>query len=88
MPQEHLTEIQSGGVVTESERGAMVTIRSETPEDIDAIRKLNETAFGQSAEADIVDRLREKRTAPRWCHWWPRMRMAWWDTSFFHRQKF
>ena len=86
MPQEHLTEIQSGGVVTESERGAMVTIRSETPEDIDAIRKLNETAFGQSAEADIVDRLREN--CPEVVSLVPRMRMAWWDTSFFHRQKF
>ena len=37
----------------------MVTVRSEKPEDIAAIRRLNETTFGQSAEADIVDRLRE-----------------------------
>ncbi|CAB5089930.1 hypothetical protein D3OALGA1CA_839 [Olavius algarvensis associated proteobacterium Delta 3] len=37
----------------------MATIRSEKPEDIAAIRRLIEKAFGQSAEADIVDRLRE-----------------------------
>ena len=33
----------------------MVTVRSEKLEDIDTIRKLNESAFGQSAEADIVE---------------------------------
>ena len=37
----------------------MVTIRSEKPEDLEAIRQLNERAFGQSTEADIVDRLRD-----------------------------
>ena len=37
----------------------MVTIRSEKPEDIEAIRNLIEAAFGQPAEADIVDRLRK-----------------------------
>ena len=37
----------------------MVTIRPEKPEDTDAIRELNVSAFGQSTEADIVDRLRE-----------------------------
>jgi putative acetyltransferase len=37
----------------------MIIIREERPEDIEAIRKINEEAFGQPAEADIVDRLRE-----------------------------
>jgi putative acetyltransferase len=37
----------------------MASIREEMAEDIEAIRKVNEQAFGQQAEADIVDRLRE-----------------------------
>jgi len=37
----------------------MILIREEKPEDIEAIREINEGAFGQPAEADIVDRLRE-----------------------------
>ncbi len=37
----------------------MILIREEIPEDIEAIRKINEEAFGQPAEANIVDRLRE-----------------------------
>ena len=36
----------------------MVVIREEIPSDIPAIRPLNEEAFGQPTEADIVDRLR------------------------------
>jgi putative acetyltransferase len=36
----------------------MITIRRETPEDIDAIRGVNERAFGQKQEADIVAALR------------------------------
>ncbi len=36
----------------------MITIRPERPEDVDAIRAINEAAFGQMAEADIVDTLR------------------------------
>jgi putative acetyltransferase len=36
----------------------MITVRRETPEDIDAIRYVNERAFGQKQEADIVDALR------------------------------
>ena len=36
----------------------MTEIRSERPEDIPAIRTVNEEAFGQAEEADIVDRLR------------------------------
>lgn len=37
----------------------MVEIREERPEDIQQIRKVNELAFGQPMEADIVDKLRE-----------------------------
>ncbi|KUK44169.1 MAG: N-acetyltransferase [Methanothrix sp.] len=37
----------------------MIIIREERPEDIEAIRRINEEAFGQPAEAEIVDQLRE-----------------------------
>jgi putative acetyltransferase len=37
----------------------MICVREERPDDIDAIRRLNEKAFGQLAEANIVERLRE-----------------------------
>ena len=37
----------------------MISIRRERPEDIAVIRTLNETAFDQSAEADIIDALRD-----------------------------
>jgi putative acetyltransferase len=37
----------------------MLTIREERPEDIPAIRRVNQQAFGQAEEADIVDSLRE-----------------------------
>ncbi len=36
----------------------MVTIREETPEDADAIRVANASAFGGLVEADLVDTLR------------------------------
>ena len=36
----------------------MIRIRDEQPGDIQAIREVNERAFGQPQEADIVDRLR------------------------------
>ncbi len=38
----------------------MIVVREERPDDIAAIRKVNEEAFGQPAEADIVDKLRER----------------------------
>ena len=38
----------------------MLIIRPETPEDIDSIRYINEQAFGQKEEAEIVDRLRNR----------------------------
>ncbi|MFC1958252.1 GNAT family N-acetyltransferase [Chloroflexota bacterium] len=36
----------------------MLTIRKETPEDIDSIRYVNEQAFGQKEEAEIIEKLR------------------------------
>jgi putative acetyltransferase len=38
----------------------MITIRPEQPGDIAAVRSLNEEAFGDPAEATIVDSLRDK----------------------------
>ena len=38
----------------------MIIIREELPEDTAAIRVVNEKAFGQPAEADIIDALRER----------------------------
>jgi putative acetyltransferase len=37
----------------------MVEVRIEQPEDIDAVRLVNDQAFGQPGEGRIVDRLRE-----------------------------
>jgi predicted N-acetyltransferase YhbS len=37
----------------------MIDIRKETVEDIPAIRVINERAFKQAAEANVVDKLRE-----------------------------
>lgn len=38
----------------------MLSIRPEEPEDIDAIRYVNELAFAQKTEAEIVNRLRDR----------------------------
>ncbi len=38
-----------------------ITIREEIFQDIDAIRTINERAFGQPQEANIIDRLRANR---------------------------
>jgi len=38
----------------------MLTIRPETPEDVDSIRYVNEQAFGQREEADLVEKLRNR----------------------------
>ena len=40
--------------------GNMITIRPEQPDDIAAVRAINEAAFGESTEATIVDSLRDK----------------------------
>ncbi|MCX6668310.1 MAG: N-acetyltransferase [Methanothrix sp.] len=37
----------------------MIVVRKEMPDDIAAIWKINEKAFGQPVEANIVDKLRE-----------------------------
>jgi len=37
-----------------------LTIRREAPEDFDAIRHVNEQAFGRAVEADLVDHLRSR----------------------------
>lgn len=37
----------------------MITIRTETVQDIPAIRKVNKLAFERDTEADLVDKLRE-----------------------------
>ena len=36
-----------------------MTIRPEVPEDVSRVRHVNELAFGQPAEADLVERLRQ-----------------------------
>lgn len=38
----------------------MFTIRRETPEDINSIRYINEMAFGQREEAELIDKLRNR----------------------------
>jgi putative acetyltransferase len=40
----------------------MLNVRNEKPADIDSIRQVNLEAFGRSQEADLVDKLRQKRT--------------------------
>jgi putative acetyltransferase len=40
----------------------VITIRPERPEDATRVRHVNELAFGQPAEADLVDRLRQACT--------------------------
>ena len=37
----------------------MITIRPEKPDDASRVRSVNELAFGQPAEADLVERLRQ-----------------------------
>ena len=37
----------------------MIAIRVERPQDVSQVRTVNERAFGQPTEADIVDRLRQ-----------------------------
>jgi putative acetyltransferase len=38
----------------------VLTVRPEIPEDTDSIRNVNEWAFGQAEEAEIVDKLRNR----------------------------
>jgi putative acetyltransferase len=39
--------------------GAKVAVRLESPEDVQAIYQVNFAAFGRTAEADLVQELRE-----------------------------
>ncbi|GAI52602.1 unnamed protein product, partial [marine sediment metagenome] len=39
----------------------MLVIRPETPEDSAAIRSVNAEAFGDSTEADLVEKLRSRQ---------------------------
>lgn len=39
----------------------MITIRPETLEDASQVRQINELAFGQPTEADLIERLRQAR---------------------------
>ena len=45
-----------------SARSAVITIRTEEPEDISHIRHVNELAFGQPIEANLIERLRKSCT--------------------------
>jgi len=38
----------------------MLTIRPETPEDIDSVRYVNEQAFGQENESKLIEKLRNR----------------------------
>jgi len=38
----------------------VITVRHEAPDDVPAVRDVNERAFGGRAEADLVDRLRDR----------------------------
>jgi len=42
--------------------GSAITIRPESPEDVSRVRHVNELAFEQPAEADLVDKLRRACT--------------------------
>jgi len=45
----------SSKIASQKMQMIMICIRAERPDDIDTIRRLNEKAFGQPAEANIVD---------------------------------
>jgi hypothetical protein len=52
---------QSFRLLPQSKHGVrleMITIRAEVPDDVAAIHDVNRAAFGQEAEAHLVDRLR------------------------------
>lgn len=45
--------------MSSTDRASLMTIRPERPEDAPRVRQVNELAFGQPAEADLVERLRQ-----------------------------
>ena len=58
----------------------VILIREETETDVPAIRRMNEEAFGQPMEADIVDRIRascDLRRARTWVRPSRRAMSAW-----------
>ena len=44
----------------------MISVREERAEDREAVRRVEEAAFGRAEEADIVDALRGDEAAPAW----------------------
>lgn len=50
---------REGRPIGQGQLKVMITIRPERPEDITHVRAINEQAFGQASEADIVDTLRQ-----------------------------
>ena len=42
----------------------MLTIRPETPEDVDSIGYVNEQAFGQESESELIEKLRNRGVLP------------------------
>ena len=55
--------VRDNGKATAQYDVRVTTIRAERPEDISAIRRVNELAFGRPEEADVVDRLRQAKTS-------------------------
>lgn len=51
--------VHDNGKATAQYDVRVTTIRAERPEDISAVRRVNELAFGRPEEADAVDRLRK-----------------------------
>jgi putative acetyltransferase len=46
-----------------STRSDPARVRRERPDDVPAVRRVNEAGFGRAAEADLVDALRDRGTA-------------------------
>jgi putative acetyltransferase len=46
-----------------STRSDPARVRRERPDDVPAVRRVNEAAFGRAVEADLVDALRDRGTA-------------------------
>jgi putative acetyltransferase len=53
--------VHDNGKATAQYDVRVTTIRAERPEDISAVRRVNELAFGRPEEADAVDRLRQAK---------------------------
>jgi putative acetyltransferase len=53
----------------------VIAIRPERPDDTAQVRRVNELAFGQPTEADLVQKLRQACTTR--CHWWLKTTASW-----------